>query len=138
MGKPFSEEGIIKKCITAGQPAAGVIPRNVYGKRLKVSAWPILDDGGALQGSYGVVTYLFHPIGKALPLFAKPLAEAFNEGAFVMGTDREKCVIRQGSSKFDIQAYQSGTVLNPGYPADGVCAHGEGGDQGAGCQLFRD
>ncbi|NLC06423.1 MAG: hypothetical protein GX755_00400 [Syntrophomonadaceae bacterium] len=117
VGKPFSDGGIGQKCINTKQLVVGVVPRNVYGKRLKVYAWPIINEEGKVEGTYGTAVYLFHPIGRALPLFAKPLAEAFPDGAFIMGCDREKVVVRQGSAKFDIPEYQVGTILPPDSPA---------------------
>lgn len=115
VGNRFSDEGVVYKCINSRRPEQGVIPRNVYGKRLRVFAWPIINETGVIEGTYGVIVEVLHPVAKAIPLIAKQLADAFPEGAFICGGDHEKLVVRQASVKFDIPGYQIGTL----YEQDG-------------------
>lgn len=112
-GEGFPKDGLIGLCIKEKRPVEDTIPRSVYGKRLKVWVWPIIEDD-QVKGTSGIVLYKFHPVGKAFPHFASYLAESFPEGAFISTTDLEKIVLRQGSDKFDMPQIQVGTPLAEG------------------------
>ena len=106
----------MEKSINEKSPVVGNIDRNVYGTRLKVWVWPIMEDG-EVMGTYGVMIPKLHPVAQAFEHFAGPLGEAFPEGAFLQITDLEKVIKRQGSKKFDIAKVTIGSPLVQG----GVC-----------------
>ncbi|NPV90341.1 MAG: methyl-accepting chemotaxis protein [Firmicutes bacterium] len=112
-GQALDSGGLVHKCVTEKRFMEGTIPRNVHGKRLKVWAWPI-PEGEDVKGSFGVAIHKFHPVGRAFPHLAKPLAESFPEGALLIATDLEKILLRQPSPKFDLPSLQSGTPLKEG------------------------
>ncbi|NPV92337.1 MAG: methyl-accepting chemotaxis protein [Firmicutes bacterium] len=108
-GVKISEGSIVQRCIIENREVVGTIPRNVYGKRLKVFVRPIIEDG-VVKGTYGVFVAKFHIVGRAFKEFAGPLAEAFPGGAVIIGSDRDKVVQLSGSKKFDIPSLQPGEV----------------------------
>jgi predicted nucleic acid-binding Zn-ribbon protein len=110
VGERLVEGGNLQKCIREQRPLEGTVERAVYGKRLKFYVRPIVEEG-EVKGCYGVYIHKLHRVARAFPDFAGPLAEAFPEGAFLMVTDLEKVVYRQGSKKFDIPVMQTGTIL---------------------------
>ena len=110
-GAPLIKGGLLEKCMKEGREVVGTVARNVYGKRLKLYARPIFDENGQVVGSYGVAVHKLHRVARAFEDLAKPLAEAFPEGAMLTVSDLEKIAYRQSSSKFDIPGLQVGTLL---------------------------
>ena len=49
-----------------------------------------------------------HVVDRAFSDIAKPLSEAFPEGAFIVLSDLEKAIVKQASKKFDIPQIEVG------------------------------
>lgn len=110
VGAPLIKGGLIEECLREQKEVVGTVPRNVYGKRLKLYARPIIE-GGEVVGTYGVMVHKLHRVARAFEDFAAPLAEAFPEGAVLAVTDLEKVACKQASKKFDVPGVQVGTIL---------------------------
>lgn len=78
-----------------------MIPRSLYGVRLKTVAQPIMDENGKAVGAFTIVIPLSHPITSSFESFAPVLAEMFSEGAVIYLTDLQKVAYKQASKKFD-------------------------------------
>lgn len=112
-GEPLVKDGNMEISIKEKRPVVGNIDRSVYGKRMKVWVWPIIEDGEVI-GTYGVMIPKLHPVAQAFTDFAEPLANAFPDGAFLLITDLEKVAYRQGSKKMDLQNIQVGEPFKQG------------------------
>ncbi|NPV91245.1 MAG: chemotaxis protein [Firmicutes bacterium] len=110
-GERLSEDGFAQKCIRDKQPVTGTLPKNLYGKRIKVWVRPVLE-GGEVIGCCGVMVHKQHRVTQAFPDIAEPLANSFPDGALVNICDQERVLMRQASDKFDMPEVQVGTVLS--------------------------
>lgn len=86
------------------------IPRSVYGSRVVIISEPIIDQD-IVQGVWGFVMPILHPLAKAFPDMAPVMTAMFKEGAFLYMTDLQKVMFCQGSPKFNIPEWQVGTLL---------------------------
>jgi DNA-directed RNA polymerase subunit H (RpoH/RPB5) len=107
VGSQFSKSGLAAKIIEARHPMEFEIPRNVYGKRVCAMGGPVWNDTDSeVIGSWAIGCPREHKIVKAFDTFAPVLTDMLPEGGFLVITDREKCVKRQGSKKFDMPSIQ--------------------------------
>ncbi|NPV89470.1 MAG: chemotaxis protein [Firmicutes bacterium] len=116
-GEQIPKGGIIETCIKEKRPVSMTAEQKVYGIRLKVWVWAVVENGEVV-GTYGAAIPKIHPVEQAFPYFAEPLANAFPEGAFIGVTSLSHMIHRQGSKKFDIEKSQVGSPLVPGGVAE--------------------
>jgi len=110
VGERLVQGGLVHRSMVERREIIGTVPRNVYGKRLKVYIRPIIEDD-MVRGAYGIYVHKFHVVGRAFPEFAGPLAEAFPGGAVIVGTDRERVVQIYNSQKFSIPYLHPGMLF---------------------------
>lgn len=104
--------GAVDRAVKTGKPAKEKIPRNVYGVRLHMYAYPVFE-GDEAVGAVMVVMPRQHPIAAAFSDFAPMIADLFPEGAFLYMTDLEKIGYIQGSGKFDMPQLNVGYKFGP-------------------------
>ncbi len=66
----------LHQSITTGRPASEVIPRNVYGVRLLVHAYPLVHET-SVKGSIFVIIPKIHPVIAAISDFAPIVVKIF-------------------------------------------------------------
>ncbi|MGS0763751.1 methyl-accepting chemotaxis protein [Syntrophomonas curvata] len=113
VGTPLRVGGAPYQCIRSNREEQENVPRNVYGMRLLMNAWPIVDNGEAI-GSAILVLPRLHPIARSFDDFAPLIADMFPEGAFLYMTDLEKIAYRHPSIKFDMPDLQLGDKILSG------------------------
>ncbi|MGI6649992.1 MAG: methyl-accepting chemotaxis protein [Bacillota bacterium] len=109
-GEPLINLGNIETCIKERRTLVGEIERHIYGKRMKIWVWPVIENNEVI-GTYGIMIPKEHPVIQAFDYFAEPLANSFPEGTVILATDKEQIIKKQGTKKFDIKAIQVGTKL---------------------------
>lgn len=87
------------------------VPRSVYGKRLKITSIPLMDEEGNASGAFCMAFPRLHPVAAAFNDFAPVLAEMFHEGSFIYMSDLQKIAYRQPSQKFDMPTLPVGYEL---------------------------
>lgn len=87
------------------------VSRSVYGKRLFITANPIINEAGEACGAFTVVIPRLHHVAAAFDYFAPILAEMFQEGAILYMTDLKKVFHRHASKKFDLPIMALGHEL---------------------------
>ncbi|MDD3268402.1 MAG: methyl-accepting chemotaxis protein, partial [Syntrophomonadaceae bacterium] len=101
------------------------VPRNVYGMRLLMFAWPILDDKREAVGSAVLIIPRLHPIARSFGDFAPVISEMFPEGAFLYMTDLEQISYRHPSRKFDMPDLKLRNKIIAGWVADRAIKSGK-------------
>ncbi|HEX2945476.1 MAG TPA: methyl-accepting chemotaxis protein [Clostridia bacterium] len=101
-GEKLDPDSATMKAIHEGKVIHQNIPRTVYGKRLALTAIPVVNDAGEVKGALAIALPKLHPIATAFTDFAPILAEMFQEGAILYITDLEKVFHRHASKKFDL------------------------------------
>jgi len=117
VGTRLRMDGAPYQCIKNNREEQEKVPRNVYGMRLLMNAWPVTDDSDVI-GSAILVLPRLHPIAHSFDDFAPLIADMFSEGAFLYMTDLEKIAYRYPSRKFDIPDLQIGDGIRSGWIAD--------------------
>lgn len=113
VGEWLVEGGLLRRCIQEGSQVVGTVERAVYGKRLKTFVRPIVEDG-QVTGCYGVMVHKLHRVAQAFADIAKPMANAFPEGAFLLVTDLQKVAYCQDSDKLKLPDIKVGTPFKQG------------------------
>jgi hypothetical protein len=105
------------QCIQSRQEEMEKIPRNIYGTRLFMYAWPVFD-GDEVQGSAILILPRLHPVAHSFNDFAPMIADMFSEGAFLYMSDLDKIAYRQPSKNFDVPGIQVGDVIGESWVAN--------------------
>ncbi|SHN80058.1 methyl-accepting chemotaxis protein [Desulfitobacterium chlororespirans] len=84
------------------------IKRSKQGERLIMSTLPYVDEYDQVQGAFNMAWPRIHPVIAAFGNFAPILAEMYHDGALLYISDLKKVVMRQASSRFDLQSFQLG------------------------------
>lgn len=87
------------------------LPRDVYGRRLKIAGIPIADENEKVIGAFITVSIKIHPIEESFKQFAPVVTEMFPGGAFISLTNLTKIIQRQPSKKFDLSTVEIGTDI---------------------------
>jgi hypothetical protein len=111
VGFQLEEDSTTMKAIRGKNILVQNVARNVYGKRLKITALPIIGDDGEAYGALIIAVPLLHPVAASFYDFAPILVEMFNEGAFLYITDLNKIAYKQDSDKFKVPIFNLGYVL---------------------------
>jgi hypothetical protein len=124
VGEVLAEEDPIRRCMREKKQFVDSYDKSVYGKRIKVFARPLIENG-EVKGCYGILVHKIHTIERAFLDLAQPLAEAFPEGAFLLTTDLDVQTARQGSKKFDIPQFVNGAPVMRGTGSDKCMKSGQ-------------
>mgnify|MGYP007009155846 FL=1 len=116
IGTKLRVGGAPYQVIQTSKPAEEKVPRNIYGMRLIMNAFPIFDEDETV-GSAILILPRLHPIARSFGDFAPLIADMFPEGSFIYMTDLEKIAYRQSSKKFDIPDLVLGQPLEEGFVA---------------------
>ncbi len=116
VGNKVREGGAAHRCMQSGSPAEEKVPREVYGMRLLMYAYPVFD-GDDIVGCAMMILPRLHPVARAFDDFAPVVANVFPEGAFLYMSDLTQYAYRQSSPKFDIPNIQVGTHIIEGAAA---------------------
>lgn len=111
IGEQLNPSSVIGKAMREKRAYTQLVPRSLYGIRLKITVEPIFDDSGQAVGTFAIVMPRLHPIATSFSAFAPRLADMFSEGSFFYLTDLEKIAYRQASEKFDMPLLQIGYRL---------------------------
>lgn len=113
VGVKLREGGAPYQCIHTKQPNEEKVLRAVYGMRLIMRAFPIIDNDQVVGTTIMVLPRL-HAIAQAFNNFAPVIANMFPEGSFMYMTDLEKIAYRQSSTKFDMPDLKIGDLIKEG------------------------
>ncbi|MGE5390201.1 MAG: methyl-accepting chemotaxis protein [Deltaproteobacteria bacterium] len=109
--------GALHQAMARRQVSIEKVPRNVYGTRLLLTAFPILD-GDKVVGSFAVYQPRLHPVAGSFNAFAPIMGEMFSEGSVIYISDMEKFAYVYDSKKFSLPgAIAVGVPLNDGSAA---------------------
>jgi len=111
VGSKIRSDSIANKAVTQNQMVTEKIPRSVYGLRLIVNSFPILNETSDAMGAFSIFYPRLHPVAAAFNHFAPILAEMFPEGVLLYMTDLQKYSYKQASKTFDLDTIQVGTTL---------------------------
>jgi methyl-accepting chemotaxis protein len=115
VGTKYSKSGVAAKAIEAGKTITMHLERSVYGVRVLATGGPVWNmTNTEIVGAWILAQPRQHGIVKAFDSFASVLADALPEGGVIWVTDREKCIKRQASDKFDMPSLQINTELREG------------------------
>lgn len=111
VGKKVSSDGAAIRSMNERKTVTIQVPREVYGTRLIISGEPIADDNNNVVGAISIAFPKVHSVVSAFPHFAPILSEMLMEGVVLYVTDLHKCILKQGSKKFDIESFHVGYEL---------------------------
>jgi len=111
VGTKLASNSISLRAIAERKTISEKVPRSLYGRRLIITAIPVVNEAGEAVGAFSSIFPRLHPVAAAFDQFAPMLAEMFPEGVFLYMTDLQKVAYRQASKEFDIPIIQVGYVL---------------------------
>lgn len=111
VGYQLDGDSTTMKAIREKKVLVQSVARSVYGKRLKISALPIIKEDGEPYGALSIAVPQLHPVAASFYNFAPILVEMFNEGAFLYMTDLQTVAYRQDSQKFQVPVFDIGYNL---------------------------
>ncbi|MEN6565115.1 MAG: hypothetical protein ABFC57_02295, partial [Veillonellales bacterium] len=115
VGTQFSQRGIAAQAIQSRQVVTQDLDRNIYGIRVHAVGGPVWNENDSeIVGAWALTTPRQHKLVNAFEAFAPIITESLPEGGFICITDREKCIKRQGSAKFDMTEIQVGESIRDG------------------------
>jgi predicted nucleic acid-binding Zn-ribbon protein len=113
VGDPIETGGLGEQILKEGKTLHFKTDRNVFGVRTYNIAGPIWsDDEAEIVGAWQLELPRLHKLAKSFDHFAPILARLLPEGGMFYTTDKDKCVNRQGSPKFDVAEIDVGAGLN--------------------------
>ncbi|MEN6412293.1 MAG: methyl-accepting chemotaxis protein [Veillonellales bacterium] len=115
VGSQHVQGGVIAHAIQTGTTGMQKLNRNIYGVRTKVFSGPVWQENDTdISGAWALLLPQEHKLGGAFEHFAPVITDLLPEGGVIFLTDKEKCVKRQGSAKFDIAEVQAGVPIRDG------------------------
>jgi hypothetical protein len=112
VGQKLENSTTTMKCIQEKRILKQLVPREVYGKRLKIISIPIIKDDGDSYGAISIAIPNLHPVAASFYDFAPILTEMFHEGACIYLTDLQKVAYSQTSKKLAVSFVENGQELN--------------------------
>lgn len=112
VGEKIKKDSIARAALQENRTKEKMVPRSMYGVRLKTVAQPLVDENGKAAGVFSIVLPVAHPIVDSFESFAPVLAEMFTEGAIIYLTDLQRVAYKQASRKFDLPNIQVGSEMN--------------------------
>jgi uncharacterized protein YoxC len=116
-GTPNRKGTLTDETIQTGKIVVRNLDGGVYGLGIRIRALgiPVWDDSDTrIIGTWGLAVPQQHKIVQAFDFFAPVLTEQLSEGGFLCVTNKDCCVKRQGSKKFDMEQIQVGTPNRDG------------------------
>lgn len=114
VGDKLNAESITGRAMREKRRMVELVPRSLYGTRLRIVVEPLFDEQGAVVGAFSIIFPRLHPVAASFHNFAPVMAEMFAEGAFIYMTDLDKFAYRQPSKQFDIPSLTVGKPLESG------------------------
>ncbi len=87
------------------------IPVEIYGKRLLMTAIPLMDDTDNVIGAFSIIMPRVHPIEQSFNDFSPSVVELFPEGAYLYISDLTNIVNVQTSKNFSLPVREIGHKL---------------------------
>lgn len=116
-GTPNRKGTITDATIESRKTVVRNMDAGIYGLglRIRALAMPVWNDADTeVIGTIGLAVPRQHKLIHAFDTFAPLLGDLLPEGGFFCVTDKEKCVKRQGSKKFDMDQVQPGSPNRDG------------------------
>lgn len=111
VGTKLAGNSISLRAIAEKKTLSEKVPRSLYGRRLIITAIPVINESGEAVGAFASIFPKLHPVAAAFNDFAPILAEMFPQGVFLYMTDLQKVAYRQPSKEFDLPTFQVGNEL---------------------------
>lgn len=111
VGTKLAGNSISLRAIAEKKTLSEKVPRSLYGRRLIITAIPVINESGEVVGAFASIFPKLHPVAAAFNDFAPILAEMFPQGVFLYMTDLHKVAYRQPSKEFDLPTFQVGNEL---------------------------
>ncbi|MGE5391727.1 MAG: methyl-accepting chemotaxis protein [Deltaproteobacteria bacterium] len=107
VGNPVSKEGGAAKAMREMKPTLANVPRRVYGTRMNIHSWPILEDeDNQTWGAVSIVLPVKHPVISSLETVSPILVGLFPGGSVFYMTDLTKFTHKFKSKHFDMASIQ--------------------------------
>ena len=102
VGVTPSKNGGAMRAINQKKTVTDILPSHLYGKMVKVTSIPIIEENDEVIGALSIAFPKEHPVIEGFSSYAPIFADIFPEGVFIYTTDTKKITNIQGSKKFNL------------------------------------